>query len=210
MYKGSEYQGHAELYNCLQRTIKDQKMNFMEWVKDVKNQLEDLEKQVIYRTKSSVSLEDQANGKLVHRLPTDAKMINDSSMQYFTIIYDICRQINLNMMIPVISTASIHTKKHEIATGKIIPGNASIPISKQLDEVLKQAKSLHQYMQITLDSICKLQRSHTKNHRRKLLERKVAKAIHGLLNQSGSLIESLDKTIAICKEVSEERKNHIH
>jgi len=99
IFKGMEFKKHAALYHTIQRTIKDPKHNFLNRVQDIKRQLEEFEREIISRTKNSIGPEDQANGKLIQRIPSDAQMINDLSVQFFNLIHDICRQVNLSKMV---------------------------------------------------------------------------------------------------------------
>jgi hypothetical protein len=190
VFKGMEFQKHA-LYHTVQRTIKDPKHNFLNRVQDIKHQLEDFEREIISRTKNSISPEDQANGKLIQHIPSDAQMINDSPIQFFNLIYEICRQMNLSKMVPVLSRANIYEKKHKIATEKVMPGIASTILSKQLDDVVKCAKSIHQRIQISLNSICRVQRSQQKSHKWRTLVKKMIKALTRLLIQNHLFIEEI-------------------
>ena len=148
-------------------------------------------------------------GKLIQHIPSDDQMINDSSIQLFNLIHDICRQMNLSKMVPVLSRANIYEKKQKIATEKVMPGIASTIISKQLDDVAKHAKSIHQRIQISLNSICRVQRSQQKSHRWKILVKKMIKALTRLLKQNHLFIKSLDKTVLLCKDLTDDRNNHI-
>jgi hypothetical protein len=44
-------------------------------VKKIKNELENFEQQVIKRTKENITPEEQKNGKLIQRLPADARYL---------------------------------------------------------------------------------------------------------------------------------------
>jgi len=62
---------------------------------------------------------------------------SDSSIKFFDIIYDICREAKITSKVAIVPAAVYQAKQHAISTGKIIPGIASLPISKQLDDSLK-------------------------------------------------------------------------
>jgi hypothetical protein len=106
--------------------------------------LEQFEKQIIDRTKNSITLEEQHNGKLIQRISVDAQIISVMSIKFFDIIYDSCREAKMTSKVAIVPAAVYQAKRHAISTGKIIPGIASLPISKQLDDSLKRAKKLRQ------------------------------------------------------------------
>jgi hypothetical protein len=145
-----EFQKHAALYHTIQRTIKNPKHNFWIRVQDIKHQLEDCERKIISRTKNSISLEDQANGKLIQCVPLDPQMINNSSIQFFNLIYEICSQMNLSKMVPVLCRANI-CERDTILQQKKLPGMTSTIISKQLADVMKCDKSIHQRIEFSKD-----------------------------------------------------------
>jgi len=88
--------------------------------------LEQFEKQIIDRTKNSITLEEQQNGILIQRRPIDAQIICNMSIKFFNIIYDICREAKITSKVPIIPAAVYHAKRHAISTGNIIPGIASL------------------------------------------------------------------------------------
>ena len=90
VYKGIEFQAHAHLYYLLQKIAEDPKLCSNTRINNIKKQLEEFEDKIISRTKQSISPEDQDMGKLIQRLPSDAKIINDTSSCFFNIIQDIC------------------------------------------------------------------------------------------------------------------------
>jgi hypothetical protein len=126
--------------------------------------LEQFEKQIINRTKNSITLEEQHNGKLMQRMPVDAQIISDMSIKFFDIIYDICREAKITSKVAIVPAAVYQAKQHAISTEKILPGIASLPISKQLDDSLKRTKSLRQQEQILLKSLRLYQNLNPLNH----------------------------------------------
>jgi len=116
----------------------------------LKDQLQNLEQETIARTKSSISTTEQAAGKLIQRLPSDAQMINDTSTSFFTIIIEICREAYLAGKVTILPAASIKAKSKAIITEKLLPGVASVAISKQLEDAAKRAKIIYQCIQILL------------------------------------------------------------
>jgi len=126
--------------------------------------LEQFEKQIIDRTKNSITLEEQHNGKLMQRMPVDAQIISDMSIKFFDIIYDICREAKITSKVAIVPAAVYQAKQHAISTEKILPGIASLPISKQLDDSLKRTKSLRQQEQILLKSLRLYQNLNPLNH----------------------------------------------
>jgi hypothetical protein len=93
-------------------------------------------------------MQEQADGKLIQRTQSDAQRLNEASTQFFEIIYAICRQVGLNKIVPIVNNAANHIKRKDIASGKIIPDTATVPISKSLNDTLKRTINIFQHMQI--------------------------------------------------------------
>jgi len=100
----------------------------------------------------------------MQRMPVDAQIISDMSIKFFDIIYDICREAKITSKVAIVPAAVYQAKQHAISTEKILPGIASLPISKQLDDSLKRTKSLRQQEQILLKSLRLYQNLNPLNH----------------------------------------------
>jgi len=112
-------------------------------------------------------------------------------------------------MAPVIRDAGMLEKRRDIIQENIIPGVASIPISKQIDETIIRSKSTFQRLKIL--NLC-IQRYLKGKHRRvnrNLTKEYVSKILHCFKKQQERLVDSIFKMIDICGEIMEDRKNHI-
>jgi hypothetical protein len=210
VFKGKEFQDYALLYHHLQRTALDPKLKFLENVEKIKSNLEELEVQIVNPTKLNINTEEQNKGKLIQRLPSDAQAINDLSSCFFAIIHEICRHTNLTSMVPIVPHASIQTNSQAVITEKMMPGVASMPISKQLNDVFKRAKSIRQRVQILLNAIWKFQKVQPNTPRIINLKINMSKSYTRLLKQQHLFIDSLEKTFTICNDIASDRKSRIH
>jgi len=103
VYKGLEFQDHANLYHQLQKITNGPQLNFLQRVTNVKEQLQTLEQSVIKRTQESITRADQDTGKLISRLPSDATTLNMASRRFFKVIGDICTHAGLSKLVPVVN-----------------------------------------------------------------------------------------------------------
>lgn len=95
VYKGVEYHRNKNLFYSLQEVIHDPKLHILEEVEFIKNELKEFEQQIILRTKTTITEEDQQNGKLIQRLPADAQIINNMSIRFFEAINNVCQNTKL-------------------------------------------------------------------------------------------------------------------
>jgi hypothetical protein len=112
-------------------------------------------------------------------------------------------------MAPVIKDAGMLEKRRDIIQENIIPGVASIPISKQIDETIKRSKSTFQRLKIL--NLC-MQRYLKGQHwrvNRNLTKEYVSKILHRFKKQQERLVDSIFKMIDICGEIMKYRKKHI-
>jgi hypothetical protein len=112
-------------------------------------------------------------------------------------------------MTNVVSAAAQQKKKNAIISEKIIPGVASVPISKRIDETLKLSKARHQRIQITLRTTKKIQNANAIQQRLPKQEEYLCNTIRIFGNQLSLYITSMELLIAICSETNEDRMNHI-
>jgi hypothetical protein len=105
--------------------------------------------------------------------------------------------------------AAINEKKQAIISGKIIPGIAAVPISKQLDDTLKRARTMYPRVQIVLQNIIKQQKLHQDSNEWSYLIKKIMNGTRCFQNQQRSFSKSIRKTVTVCQEVAEDRKKHI-
>jgi len=210
VFHGTEFRLHSELYKQIQDIIYEPQLRFIERIEEVKSYLEQFEKQIIDRTKNSITLEEQQNGILVQRRPLDAQIICNMSKKFFNILYDICREAKITSKVPIIPAAIYHTKRHAVSTGNLIPGITSLPISKQLNDSLKRTKTLQQRAQILQKSLKIYQNSNLVNQNQNwnTSRKKSWKNVRRFIKQEQPCIESLKKTLSICDEVEMDRKKH--
>jgi uncharacterized protein with ATP-grasp and redox domains len=109
----------------------------------------------------------------------------------------------------VLPAASIKRKHKDIVAEKKYPGIASMAISQQLDDVLKQTKSISQRLNIFHRTLRHFH--HVKNYRYQGQTAKqcVLKDLRRLIKQQDPFIESMQKTSMICNDVATDRQNHI-
>jgi hypothetical protein len=113
-------------------------------------------------------------------------------------------------MVPVLPTASITKKKLAFANEKIIPGIASVPISKQVDDSNKRTRSLYQRLRLTLRAILRHKKLQQHNPQWYPSLQGVFSRMYCLANQIDPFHESIIKTIHICKQTADDRLSHIN
>jgi hypothetical protein len=209
VFKGMEYKIHVDLYKKIQKVVKDPKLGFIEDINSVKRDLEAFQRDIIHRTKTFITMQEQIDGKLVQRTQSDAQRLNQASTQFFDIIYAICRQVGLHKLVPMVNNAINHKQRRDIATGKLIPDTAVVPVLKSLNESLKRTVIIFQRMQIAHSRIRAYQRVVTKKQNTLKETRRIEKAIERILNQQPLLLTSIRKTCNLCEEIVEDRMNHI-
>lgn len=181
----------------------------MEKISDVKATLENLKRDIIEQTKSTINPEEQEVGKLVQRLLADAICINNASTQIFDIIRDICRQAQLTNKVNIIPSAAHQRKRMAIATEKIMPNISSAPIAKQINDAIKRARNIYQRLKIAV-KVCTTHQQLKKHSDQWYKSRnKVWTRCKRLANQQALFIEALRKTIQIIQEVADDRDHHI-
>jgi hypothetical protein len=153
VYKGADFRVHAQLYDAIQKACKDPNKNYMNKIIELQTRLQELELEVITKTKANVNEENQKNGKLIQRTIHDANIINNASSQFFSLINDICREVDLASKVPVVPSRSYIAKRNDVITEKIMPGITSIAITKQIDDTTKRARSILQRTNILLKSL---------------------------------------------------------
>jgi hypothetical protein len=124
VYKGADFRLLAQLNKKLQQTVNDSNNEFMNRIRLMQQQLVELEKDVIHRTKLAISNVDQVVGKLIQRTKEDVEILNTSSKQIFTLINDIRCAADLASMVPIIPSNVLKCKKSDIAAEKLMPGIA--------------------------------------------------------------------------------------
>ena len=215
IYQGADFQNQASLYQDLQAITNDPDNNFMTRIIDIDSKLEDLENAIILRTKQSITPEEQRDGKLISRTIEDATAFNAASGEFFQLINDICRKADLASNVPILPASSIAAKKNDIISGKTIPGVTSIAISKQLEDATKRARYIMQRVHLTIRAIkghqarSQSKRPITEKHQLKC-QAKITLNLKRFSGQQEAFVESLEKTIAICQQVAQERQSHIN
>jgi len=132
------------LFNTIQKTIDDDTNGFLDKITHIHNSMQQFEDSIISKTKNNISMEQQEAGQLVKRSPHDAILLNELSGQFFALINDICRAIGLASKVPSIPSNSFRSKRDDVIREKIMPGIASIAITKQIDDTVKRARSVSQ------------------------------------------------------------------
>jgi len=215
VYKGSDFRIHAQIYHDLQQIAEDPNNEHKTKIASIRNQLEQLQQEVINRTRTNISEDDQAMGKLIERTPEDARIINDASEAFFTLIQNICRQAGLAKKTYIIPLVRIKSKQDDIEKENIMVSTSSIAMSKQLEEFLYRTKNLCQQIGSLKRSILQTQRRNreTKADTKKLKLQSHIKRIkrhrNKIENQDTALNTSLADVVKIWIEIEEERENHI-
>jgi hypothetical protein len=209
VFQGSDYRQHAALYNSIQQIVEDPTSNIHTRIEDIQQQLQNFELEIIDRTKSSITPHDQASGRLIQRTSSDAIFLNDMSSKFFEVINDVCRQAKLANQVYTIKAAAVMSKKKAIVEGKIIPGIASFPLTKQLDDALKRARAIHQRILLICRDISRIQRTKNFPQQRCTSKKRVIRAVIRFNRHQHELLTSMRKVISLCNEVAEERSHHI-
>jgi hypothetical protein len=142
VYKGANFRMHAQLYDAIKKACNDPNKNFMNKIVKLKTDLQELELEVIAKTKANISEESRKNGKLIQRTIHDVNIINDTLSQFFSLVNDKCHKANLASKVPIVSSRSYTAKRKDVTAEKIMPGIASIAITKQIDDKTKRARSV--------------------------------------------------------------------
>jgi len=177
-------------------------------MEDIKKDLDNYENSIIDRTQAS-DIDDQTRGKLIERTPADAEFINDISKRFFDTIFDVCRHAKLARKVNVIPAAAIKNLKQAIISDKIIPGAATLPITKQLDDALKRSKHIIQRTQIILRTITRLQKGFSGSTDPGKNKKSLIQALKLFQNQQPRFITSLHQVVTICEEIAYDRRAHI-
>jgi hypothetical protein len=209
VFKGADFRLQEQLYNELQSVVTDPAYHFMTRIDEIRSKFENYETVIIERTKSCITSDDQICGKLIPRTPEDAAFINDTSAEYFSLLNDVCREANLASNVPMIKPPLKITKRREVICEKIMPGVTSIAIGKQIDDTLKRARSILQRIGILISDITTQQRVSQDHFHRKKATTKMIKSIQRFLRQQVPFLESVITTNHICKQVQDDRRNHI-
>ena len=209
VYKGTDYQVHAELYASLQTIINDPDSGFLERINHLANQLKLLEMDVIQRTKNEITPEDQAAGKLIQRTISDADRLNQCSGEFFTLLHDICRAADLASQVPILPSASMAAKKALVKQGKVIPGVTSVAIAKHLDEAVKRSRSVMQRLQILLKAFGSREFKTGRVVRKAKWAKHLQHKLKRFMTQQPLYIASLTTASNTYRMVEEDRRNHI-
>lgn len=208
VFKGAEFTMQSELFNRIQRIIQDPTLNILDTLGDLEHQFQLFENDIIERTKSNITPEEQMSGKLIQRTTSDADRLNNLSSQYFTLLQHICREANLSANVPIVQASSMATKRQQVADEKIMPGISSYAISKQLDQAIKRCRTVHQRSIMLCHAIVKLLKQ--VNPSRSIKQHQhLHKCIKRLLKQQENFSEDVYSLINTCQEVAEDRNNHI-
>jgi hypothetical protein len=146
-------------------------------------------------------------------MPTDVEFINNISTSFFETINNICRHANLEKCVHVLPAAAIQTKKQAVKDEKIVPGIASLPITKQIEDAIMRAKIMakimYQRIKIIQHASTKLQRTQHKSRGHWISTKFITKAVKKFLVRHQQLSQSLTNVTSLCTEVGNERVSHI-
>jgi hypothetical protein len=210
VFHGTDFYHHKNLYWQIQKTADDSLLGFCDRISTVVETLEHLEQTIIERTKSTSTPEEQKIGKLVQPLPEDAMCINNASFQIFEIIRDILRKVHLASMVSILPAASLAKKKKAITVEEIMPGIASVPITKQVDDTFKRSRNIYQRLRILIRAILRHQNIQKHTPYWNASKKKICTYLQCFLNQQQPFQQSIRETIIICQETAEDRQNHIY
>jgi len=209
VFKGIQFQEHAKLYQHLQSISNDVENGIIDRIMQIKQELLNYEATIINRTKLSISIEDQLQGRLIQRTQQDAEFLNSISSRMFATIYDVCRQAKLVRMAHVVPAAASKALKKSLLSEKIMPGIATVPVSKQLDDAIKRIRKVYQRIQITLRTVVQMQRPPRKHEDPSKLPNFLNQTVNKLIHQHPLITSSLRQVTSICEELCMERLNHI-
>jgi hypothetical protein len=208
VFKGADFKIQSSLYKNIQDIVKNPDTNYVSRITTIEKSLKKLEEDIITRTKASITMEEQLQGKLIQRYPLDAENINRASHEFFTIINDICRDANLARRVPIVQRASVLKARKKLASETIMPGITSIAIAKHLDQAMKRSRSIYQRSILLYDVIKRLTKIKVMSTPRKEKDtmKRYAKR---LFNQKTLFTRDIQLVISTCHEVGEDRENHI-
>jgi hypothetical protein len=204
---------HAQLFDTIQKTVDDETHGFLDRITHIHNSMQQFEDSIITKTKDNISMEQQEAGQLVKRSPQDAIMLNELSGQFFALINDICRATGLASKVPVLPSNSFKSKRDDVIREKIMPGIASIAITKQIDDTVKRARSVSQRINLLMKAIIgaciRYQTKKAKSKYTPTWSQSISINIQRFRKQQDLFIQSMIKTVNTCIEIKEERAKHI-
>jgi len=209
VFKGLQCNHHVALYNQIQEICQNPDYNILDCIAALHCQLCKLEATITDRTKSSVTIEEQIKGTLIQRLPQDTQLLNDTSARFFDIIRDICRLANLTSKINIVPAAATNALRKTVASEKLMPGIASVPVTKQLDDSLKRTRMMYQRIRISVCTVTRLQRAANQPHQQSALHKTLNSSIRKLVLQQPRFNTSISTLCHICEETETECANHI-
>jgi len=209
VFKGLQCKHHVALYNQIQEICQNPDYNILDCIAALHCQLCKLEAAITDRTKSSVTIEEQIKGTLIQRLPQDTQLLNDTSARFFDIIRDICRLANLTSKINIVPAAATNALRKTVASEKLMPGIASVPVTKQLDDSLKRTRMMYQRIRISVCTVTRLQRAANQPHQQSALHKTLNSSIRKLVLQQPRFNTSISTLCHICEETETECANHI-
>ena len=137
----------------MQNIVNEPTNGFLETISQLGIQLQNLESDIIAHTKLCITPQEQLEGKLISHTAQDAAVLNDVSSKFFTLLNDITREADLAKKVSVIPSVSINNKKKDVISGKLIPGIASVPIAKQLDDTVKRSRHMKHRINLLLKAL---------------------------------------------------------
>jgi len=102
VYKGSDFQLHADLYTTLQQVVEDPTTRILARITEIADRLQTFENDIITRTRLEINEQEQKEGKLLQRTAADADRLNSASQDFFTLVHDLCREADLASHVPII------------------------------------------------------------------------------------------------------------
>ena len=79
VFKGIDFEIQSELYTKLQETIHDPNLRFLDSISDIGKEFLAFQSEIILQTKSTITPDEQINGKLIPRTQADADRFNNLS-----------------------------------------------------------------------------------------------------------------------------------
>lgn len=120
-----------------------------------------------------------------------------------------CRAVDLTAMVPIIPAASLHKQRQAIRKEKILPGIASIPLTRQLDDTYKRAKKIYQRLRILINNIIANQRVQRQGKPKTNIRKQLKTCARRLCNQQTPFQESIQKMLHVCQDVADDQSSHI-
>ena len=140
VFKRTDYMNQSLLYQQLNEIMGDKNKKHKKDISKAYEMLEDLEQEIIARTKQNISKMQQQQGKRIEKTLADSKKLDKAS----ALMGETICNMKLMRMTPTIRGRMAFNKRKIIAQGTILSISMSAVISGLMSQAKKRIKSIYQ------------------------------------------------------------------